>query len=134
MGTCSNIPQESGIGSLAPERTCGLPSRGEPRPQVRQNTVDGRAWPARAGEAHPPEGALLRGTGGREPPLRGGEAGIEPRSVPKTQRELEAPSGGGSEPPYYWRVTGARGTLPRERRKDTERQETPQRDITHGGK
>ncbi|KAJ1132628.1 hypothetical protein NDU88_010935 [Pleurodeles waltl] len=94
--------QESGIGSLAPERTSGLPSRSEPRPQVRQNTADGRAQPARAGEAPPPEGALVRGTGGREPPLRGGEAGIEPRSVPKTQRELGAPSGGGSEPPFYW--------------------------------
>ncbi|KAJ1155383.1 hypothetical protein NDU88_008113 [Pleurodeles waltl] len=73
--------RESGIGSLAPERACGLSSHGEPRPQVRPSTADGRARPARAGEAVPPDGALVRGTECREPPLRGSGVGAEPHPV-----------------------------------------------------
>ncbi|KAJ1208898.1 hypothetical protein NDU88_004281 [Pleurodeles waltl] len=72
---------ESGIGSLAWERAYGLSSRGGPRPQVRRGAADWRARPARAREAVPPDGALVRGTGGREPPLRRSEAEVEPRLV-----------------------------------------------------
>ncbi|KAJ1115585.1 hypothetical protein NDU88_003807 [Pleurodeles waltl] len=71
--------REGGFGSLAPKWACGLSSRGEPGPRVRPSTAAERAWPARAGEAVPPGGALVRGTECREPPPGGRGGGAEPR-------------------------------------------------------
>ncbi|KAJ1179462.1 hypothetical protein NDU88_004696 [Pleurodeles waltl] len=72
---------EGGFGSLAPERTCGLSSRDEPGPRVRPSTAAERARPARAREAVPPGGALVRGTECRESPLGGSGGGAEPHPV-----------------------------------------------------
>ncbi|KAJ1204651.1 hypothetical protein NDU88_000091 [Pleurodeles waltl] len=73
--------RRSGFGSLAPERTCGLSSRGEPGPRVGPSVAAERVRPAWAGEAIPPGGALARRTGRREPPLRRSGGGAEPHPV-----------------------------------------------------
>ncbi|KAJ1154674.1 hypothetical protein NDU88_007423 [Pleurodeles waltl] len=70
-----------GFGSLAPKRACSLYSRGEPGPRVRPSTAAERARSARAGEAVPPGGALVRETECREPPLGRSGGGTEPRPV-----------------------------------------------------